>query len=81
MQDASDNDAIGLDSLLSPAMSENAFALWGVDDVAYIKQVAAHGTLAWAIFAADGRSLGALPDRNLAFATATQNDRFAMSVH
>jgi hypothetical protein len=81
MNDASDKDDIGLEGLLSPVMSENAFALWGAEDVAYIKQVTEHGGLSWAIFAADGRSLGALPDRNLAFATATQNDRFAMSVH
>ncbi len=67
--------------ILSPAMSEDAFAQWGADDVAYINQVAIQGAVAWMIFAADGTSLGAVPDRNLAFAAATQNDRIALSAH
>jgi len=62
-------------------MSETAFALWGIDDVAYVKQVEVDGQTAWAIFAADGTALGATPDRELAFATILQNDRNPVSVH
>jgi len=72
-----DNDA----NLPEAAMSENAFALWGVDDVAYVKQVVIDGQTAWAIFAADGTALGATQDRDLAFATILQNDRNPVSVH
>jgi hypothetical protein len=61
--------------------SETAFALWGVEDVAYIKLIAHKGETAWAIFAADGTALGAMPTRDLAFAAAMQNDRNAFSVH
>lgn len=62
-------------------MSENAFALWGVEDVAYIKKVARQGETAWAIFSADGTALGTTPDRALAFAAAIQSDRLALSAH
>jgi hypothetical protein len=81
MNDSNTNDDGLAEDPLSPMMSENAFALWGVEDVAYIKRVALDGELAWAIFAADGTSLGAVPDRDLAFAAAIQNDRIAVSVH
>jgi hypothetical protein len=72
-----DNEA----NLPQAAMSESAFALWGIDDVAYVKQVEIDGKPAWAIFAADGTALGATPDRDLAFATILQNDRNPVSVH
>jgi hypothetical protein len=83
MQDNHKTDANDPDVaiVLSPAMSIDAFAQWGADDVAYIKQVTSQGSVAWMIFAADGTSLGAVPDRTLAFAAATQNDRIALSAH
>ena len=55
----------------SAEMSEHAFALWGVDDVVYIKQVWHDGQDAWAIFSSDGATLAVLPERALAFAAAT----------
>jgi len=64
-----------------PAMTEHAFALLGVDDVAYIKQVVIDGETLWAIIGADGTSLALAPDRDLAFAAALQNDRTPVSVH
>jgi hypothetical protein len=66
---------------LSPVMSENAFAMWGVDDVAYIRALDVNGQHVWGIFAADGNSLGMVPDRDLAFAAAIQNDKIPLSVH
>jgi hypothetical protein len=69
------------DGLLSPLMSENAFAAWGAEDIAYISKISLDGATAWAIVAADGTTLGTVPDRNLAFAAASQNDRVPVSVH
>ena len=65
----------------APAMSEHAFALLGVEDVAYIKQVIVEGNKLWAIIGADGTSLALAPDRALAFAAAIQNDKTPVSVH
>ena len=66
---------------LSAVMSEQDFALWGIEEVVYIKPVPAFGDIAWAICAADGTTLGTAPNRALAFAAATQNDRTPLSVH
>jgi hypothetical protein len=65
----------------SPPMSEHAFAMLGVEDVAYIREVLVNGTKAWAIIGADGTSLAVAPDRDLAFAAALQADRTPVSVH
>lgn len=65
----------------SPAMTEHAFALLGVEDVAYIKEVIVEGNKLWAIIGADGTSLALAPDRELAFAAALQNDKTPVSVH
>jgi hypothetical protein len=65
----------------APAMSEHAFAMLGVEDVAYIKEVIVEGNKLWAIIGADGTSLALAPDRNLAFAAALQNDKTPVSVH
>jgi hypothetical protein len=66
---------------LSAVMSEHAFAVWGIDEIAYIKHVSINGEDAWAICAADGSSLAVVRDRALAFAAALQNDRLPLSVH
>ena len=65
---------------ISP-MSEQAFAMLGVEDVAYIREVMVNGAKAWAIIGADGTSLAVAPDRDLAFAAALQADRTPVSVH
>jgi len=62
-------------------MSEHAFAMLGVEDVAYIREVMVNGTKAWAIIGADGTSLAIAPDRELAFAAALQADKTPVSVH
>ena len=62
-------------------MSEHAFAMLGVEDVAYIREVLVNGTRAWAIIGADGTSLAIAPDRALAFAAALQADKTPVSVH
>ena len=65
----------------SPAMDAHAFAMLGVEDVAYIKEVIVEGNKLWAIIGADGTSLALAPDRDLAFAAALQNDKTPVSVH
>jgi len=70
-----------MDATLSPVMSEQAFALWGSDDVAYVRKVTVNGEPAWVISAADGTTLWATPDRDVAFAICAQHDRIGLSVH
>jgi len=62
-------------------MSEHAFAMLGVEDVAYIREVTIDGNKAWAIIGADGTSLALAPNRELAFAAALQADRTPVSTH
>jgi hypothetical protein len=82
MQDSSSKTLVDqIPDALSATTSEQTFALWGVDDVAYIRPVDAHSTILWVVCAADGTVLGTLPDRAVAFAAATQNDRTPLSVH
>ncbi len=65
----------------APAMTDQAFASLGVNDLAYIREVMVNGAKAWAIISADGQSLAIAPDRDLAFAAAIQNDKTPLSVH
>jgi len=62
-------------------MSARDFAMWGVEDVAYVRKVEINGKTAWAVCAADGSGIGVAPDRDLAFAAARQNDLEPVSVH
>lgn len=70
-----------LPSLLRARMTARDFAMWGVQDVAYVRSVEIDGTKAWAICAADGSGIGVSPERDLAFAAARQNDLEPLSVH
>ena len=65
----------------APAMTDQAFAALGIDDLAYIREVFVNGAKAWAIISADGQSLAIAPDRDPAFAAAIQNDKTPLSVH
>lgn len=65
----------------APAMTDQAFALLGIDDLAYIREIYVNGTKAWAIISADGTSIAVAPDRDLAFAAAIQSDKTPLSVH
>lgn len=74
------NETIYGDRLFK-AMSAHDFALWGLQDVAYIKQVLADDGNSWAIFGADGTNIGLAPDRDIAFAAVRQHDLEPVSVH
>jgi hypothetical protein len=62
-------------------MSPQDFALWGVEDVAYIKHVVAKDGEGWAIHRADGSQIGFAPGRDVAFAAVRQYDLDPVSVH
>lgn len=56
-------------------------AAYGVDAVAYVKAIEINGEAAFAVYAADGRLLASLEDRDTAFAVVRHNDLEPLSVH
>ena len=63
------------------ALSLVDFAALGVQQIAYVKTVTVDGELAHAVFAANGKPLAAVADRETAFAIVRQNDLEPVSVH
>jgi hypothetical protein len=63
------------------SMSAQDFALWGVQDVAFVKQVIINDEVGWSIHGADGTPIGLAPERDLAFAAVVQHDLEPLSVH
>jgi len=64
-----------------PVMSAEAFAQWGVGQIAYIKPVVVGDQLVAAIFAADGQQIGLSANRDVARAAAIQHSLEPLSVH
>ena len=62
-------------------MSARELALFGMQDMAYIKRVIVNDAAGYAVHAADGTQIAVLPDRNVAFATVRQHDLEPLSVH
>lgn len=62
-------------------MSANDLAMWGMQDVAFIKRVVTNDEIGWSIHAADGSHMGIAPNRDLAFAAVRQHDLEPFSVH
>lgn len=62
-------------------MSAHELALFGMQDLAYIKQVSVNDVAGYAVHAADGTQIAILPDRQIAFATVRQHDLEPLSVH
>jgi hypothetical protein len=62
-------------------MSSRELALFGMQDLAYIKPVLVNGVTAFAVHAADGTQVTVLPDREIALATVRQHDLEPLSVH
>jgi hypothetical protein len=62
-------------------MSSRELALFGMQDLAYVKQVLVNGVGAFAVHAADGTQITVLPDREIALATLRQHDLEPLSVH
>ena len=62
-------------------MSANELALFGMQDLAYIKAVVVDGTTGYAVHAADGTQIAMLSNRDVAFVTVRQHDLEPVSVH
>jgi len=69
-------------------MSQQDFALWGLNEAAYVKTVPvvddsgeATDQVAYSIHAADGRHLGFAQSRDLAFAAVRREGMEPVSVH
>ncbi|HTV45306.1 MAG TPA: DUF1150 family protein [Stellaceae bacterium] len=62
-------------------MSARELALFGMQDLAYIKPVVSDGKPGYAVHAADGTQIAVLSDREVAFATVRQHDLEPLSVH
>jgi hypothetical protein len=62
-------------------MSSRELALFGMQDLAYVKPVLVDGVSAFAVHAADGTQITVLPDREIALVTLRQHDLEPLSVH
>lgn len=62
-------------------MSARELALFGMQDIAYVKRAVANDTPGYTIHAADGTQIAAFADREVAFATLRQHDLEPLSVH
>lgn len=62
-------------------MSSRELALFGMQDLAYIKPVVVDGASAFAVHAADGTQVTVLSNREVALATVRQHDLEPLSVH
>ena len=62
-------------------MSSRELALFGMQDLAYVKPVLVNGVTAFALHAADGTQIAVMPDREIALATIRQHDLEPLSVH
>jgi hypothetical protein len=62
-------------------LSARELALFGMQDLAYVKQVIVNDVTGYAVHAADGTQIAVLPDREIAFATVRTHDLEPLSVH
>ena len=68
---------------ITPAstMNAEAFAHWGLNEVAYIKQTELNGVPVYAVHAANGDRLATAPARNVAAALVLQNELTPVDAH
>ena len=62
-------------------MSTRELALFGMQDIAYVKRADASDAPRYSMHAADGTLIAEFADREVAFATARQHDLEPLSVH
>jgi len=62
-------------------MSSKELALFGMQDIAYVKRAVGDGELGYAVHAADGTQIAVFADRDIAFATVRHHDLEPLSVH
>lgn len=63
------------------SISPKEFALWGIQDIAYIRPTTVDGRPVFAVHAADGTPIAAMKSLEIAQATVRQNDLEPLSVH
>jgi hypothetical protein len=63
------------------SLSARAFAVLGLEEIAYVKPVIEDDEPAFAIHAADGTCLAVIEDRQTAFAVIRRNDLEPASLH
>ncbi len=63
------------------SISPKEFALWGIQDVAYIRPTTIDGRQAFAVHAADGTPVAVMKSLELAQVAVRQNDLEPLSVH
>lgn len=68
---------ISSDQRLTP----DAFASMGITELVYVRPITVNGRKTHIIHAADGTPLTTIPNRKLAFATATQHELTPVSLH
>lgn len=73
-------DAAGASAGEAP-LSARDLALWGLNEIAYIRPVELDGRRVSGIFAADGEQIGAAPDAATAAAAAIQEGLTPVWVH
>ena len=74
-------DIIASEITPAPTMNAEAFAYWGLNEVAYIKQTELNGVLVYAVHAANGDQLATAPARNVAAALVLQNELTPVDAH
>jgi hypothetical protein len=62
-------------------MSARELALFGMQDIAYVKRALLSDTPGYTVHAADGTQIATFTDRDVAFATLRQHDLEPLSVH
>ena len=78
-QNPDTGEPIDLDLAL---VSASDLALWGMDEVAYVRPVTTEdGRQVAGIFAANGEQIGAAPDEDIAAAAAIQEGLLPVWVH
>lgn len=63
------------------AMSAADFAMFGLNEVAYVRKIESEKGTAFAIYAANGEPMGVAANHDVAFAGLRQNDIKPLSVH
>ena len=63
------------------SISPQEFALWGIQDIAYIRMIMVDGRRGFEIRAADGTPVAVMKSLALAQAAVRQNDLEPLSVH
>jgi hypothetical protein len=79
--DGSERNVIMIASVNLRQLTPQDLAALGVQDLAFVKQVAVNDDIAYSIHAADGTQMAVIADREIAFAAVRQHGLEPVSVH